>query len=107
MKYRLLVVDDEESQREMLAGFLAKQGYQVKMAEAGKVALNLCLENYFEVALIDLRMPGPDGMSVLRTIKDIERHLHHAVRVSAVSGIEGLRPPSGESVAQLGRLMIM
>lgn len=71
MKYRLLVVDDEASQRDLLAGYLTKQGYTVRSAESGERALNLCLEHYFEAALIDLRMPGMDGLELLSKLKSL------------------------------------
>jgi DNA-binding NtrC family response regulator len=71
MKYRLLVVDDESSQRDLLAGYLNKQGYAVKTAESGERALNLCLEHYFEAALIDLKMPEMDGLELLGKLKSL------------------------------------
>ena len=71
MKYRLLVVDDEASQRDLLAGFLTKQGYAVQTADSGERALNLCLEHYFEAALIDLRMPEMDGLELLGKLKQL------------------------------------
>ena len=55
----------------MLAGFLAKKGYTVQSADSGEKALNLCLESYFEVALIDLRMPEMDGLELLGKLKYI------------------------------------
>ena len=94
MRYRLLVVDDEESQREMLAGFLAKQGYQVRTAEAGKIALNLCLENYFEVALIDLRMPEMDGLELLKKLRALNPEIQVVVLTahgSIETAVEAMR----------------
>jgi DNA-binding NtrC family response regulator len=94
MKYRLLVVDDEASQRDMLAGFLAKQGYQVKTAESGRVALNLCLENYFEAALIDLRMPEMDGLELLRKLRALNPEIQVVVLTahgSVETAVEAMR----------------
>jgi DNA-binding NtrC family response regulator len=94
MKYRLLVVDDEASQREMLAGFLAKQGYLVKTAEAGKVALNLCLESYFEAALIDLRMPEMDGLELLKKLRALNPEIQVVVLTahgSVETAVEAMR----------------
>jgi DNA-binding NtrC family response regulator len=94
MKYRLLVVDDEESQREMLAGFLAKQGYAVSTAESGERALNLCLEHYFEVALLDLRMPEMDGLELLGKLKSLNPEIQVLVLTahgSVESAVEAMR----------------
>jgi DNA-binding NtrC family response regulator len=94
MKYRLIVVDDEKSQREMLAGFLAKQGYVVKAAESGRIALNLCLENYFEAALIDLRMPEMDGLELLKKLKALNPEIQVVVLTahgSVESAVEAMR----------------
>jgi DNA-binding NtrC family response regulator len=94
MKYRLLVVDDEESQRDMLAGFLAKQGYVVRQAESGEVALNLCLESYFELALLDLRMPGMNGLELLKKLKSLNPEIQVIVLTahgSVESAVEAMQ----------------
>jgi DNA-binding NtrC family response regulator len=71
ISYRLLIVDDEKSQRDMLAGSLEKEGYSVATAESGLEAIKLCEDKYFEVALIDLKMPGMDGIELLSRLKEM------------------------------------
>ncbi len=71
LKLRLLIVEDEKEQREMLSGFLHKEGYQVFSAESGPQALKLCEDKSFELALIDLKMPGMDGLELLTKLKKL------------------------------------
>ena len=71
LRYRILVVDDQESQREMLGGHLKNKGYAVTTAESGESALEICQRNFFEVALLDLKMPGLSGLDLLNRLKEI------------------------------------
>ncbi|MFQ5869072.1 MAG: sigma-54-dependent transcriptional regulator [Candidatus Zixiibacteriota bacterium] len=71
LRYRILVVDDQESQREMLGGHLKNKGYAVTTAESGESALEICEKNFFEVALLDLKMPGLSGLDLLNRLKEI------------------------------------
>ncbi len=66
---RLLVVDDEKNQRELLQGFLQKKGYSVQAAESGEQALSWLKENVCEVVVTDHKMPGMDGTALLKEIK--------------------------------------
>jgi Nif-specific regulatory protein len=68
-KFRILIADDEQVQREMLEGFLAKQGYGVGTAEDGAQALERFKGGAFDLVLTDYRMPGMDGIQLLRELK--------------------------------------
>jgi DNA-binding NtrC family response regulator len=85
--YRILIVDDEESQRQQLAGFLKKQGFSVTTAESGAEALNLCQEKNFEVALIDLKMPGMDGIELLGKLKESNPEIQ-VIMMTAYGSVE-------------------
>ncbi len=65
-KARILVADDESSIRWVLATALEESGYSVRQAESGTEALAALEKNPPDVAFIDLRMPGLDGLEVLR-----------------------------------------
>ena len=69
-KIRVLVVDDEEVIRLGYRRVLSVDGFHVKAAGNGPEALNLMVGDSFDVVLLDMRMPGMDGMEVLRTIKE-------------------------------------
>lgn len=68
-KNTILVVDDEEAMREMLALMLAREGYQVQVEASGEAALNALLEKPFKLMLCDVRMPGMDGLTLLSEIR--------------------------------------
>lgn len=64
----VLVVDDETGMRETVAEILEGAGYEVSTARSGEDALSRLAERTFDVVLMDIRMPGRDGISVLREI---------------------------------------
>jgi nitrogen regulation protein NR(I) len=69
MKGTILIIDDERSIRVGLKGLLTKEGYEVAAAESGDEALRLLDNQFFALALTDLRMPGMDGLTLLQRIK--------------------------------------
>jgi len=62
----VLIVEDETIMRESLRDWLEEEGYEVDTAEAGEEALQKMGEREFGVAVLDLRLPGKDGLEVLR-----------------------------------------
>jgi two-component system nitrogen regulation response regulator GlnG len=66
---RILVADDEESIRWVLATALAGEGHVVEQVDAGDAALQRLLENHFDLALVDIKMPGLDGLSLLAQVR--------------------------------------
>lgn len=88
-KEEVLVVDDEKSMRVTLAAILRDEGYQVTTAATGEEALDLCSKRKFSVVLMDVRMPGIDGVE---TFRQIRRH-QEGVRVILMSAysVDALR----------------
>lgn len=64
----ILVVDDEEAMRETLGDILTELGHEVVVARDGREAISLVDENVIDVALIDVRMPGLDGVETFLRI---------------------------------------
>ena len=68
---RIIVIDDEKNQRDLLAGHLKKQGHDVRNAESGPLALRMLTDKGAEAAITDMRMPEMDGLSLLKEIVKI------------------------------------
>ena len=86
-KLSILVVEDGKSQRELLSGFLKDEGHEVLEAENGEKALKKVKENYFDLLLLDYRMPGIDGMKVLEEVKHINPEID-VIMMTAYGTIE-------------------
>jgi DNA-binding NtrC family response regulator len=67
--FQILIADDEKVQREILAGFLNKQGYKTVSVEDGAKALDHYSSGSFDLVLTDFRMPGMDGFTLLTELK--------------------------------------
>ena len=67
---RLLLVDDEASLREPLAEYLARQGFAVRQAEDAAKARSALLEETPDLVLVDIMMPGEDGLSLCRHLTE-------------------------------------
>lgn len=70
--HRILVVDDEVDTCANLSDILTDLGFQVDVAYDGPSALKLVKEKTFDVALLDLKMPGMDGLELYRRIKALQ-----------------------------------
>jgi DNA-binding NtrC family response regulator len=68
---RILVVDDEEQMRDLLAKVLERKGYQVSVSGDGAEALALLEKEPADLVVTDVRMPGLNGMEALRAIKEL------------------------------------
>ena len=71
----ILVVDDEASQRELLSGFLTRLGFQPRETETAEQALDAIRQQRPDMVLLDVRLPGMNGIEALREIRDIDSQL--------------------------------
>jgi len=81
---KMLVVDDEAEICDFLKSFFEERGYEVETATSGLQALDMLDEVNPHVVLLDIHMPGMDGLNALREIKK----RHSTVKVIMVTAIE-------------------
>ncbi|SDX71087.1 MULTISPECIES: response regulator transcription factor [Salimicrobium] len=67
---RILVVDDEERIRRLVKMYLEREDYTIEEAEDGERALQKALENNYDVILLDLMLPGMDGIEVCKALRE-------------------------------------
>jgi two-component system response regulator AtoC len=72
----ILVIDDDPGLRKSLSAFLKKNGYEIISGENGEQGLQLLKNNEVDLVLLDIRMPGMDGITVLKEIKKLSPYLN-------------------------------
>lgn len=68
--FNILVIDDEESIAKLLEMALTRAGYNVQTALDGVEGINMFAEGFFDLVIMDIRMPGMDGNTVARYIRN-------------------------------------
>ena len=86
MSEKILVADDEQEIRNLLDHFLKGQGYEVVLASDGNQALKLAAEENPQVIILDIKMPGLDGLEVCKLLKDKEQT--RLIPIIVITGFE-------------------
>ncbi|HEY5760720.1 MAG TPA: response regulator [Steroidobacter sp.] len=81
----ILIVDDEPALRDMTSEYLAQHGFNTLLAANGVEARKLLSEHVVQLALLDLRMPGEDGLSLARHLRE-----HHAIAIIMLTAADTL-----------------
>ena len=92
----ILVIDDELGIRDLLDTLLRRKGYDVIVAENGQKGLDLFRREWPDVVVLDLKMPGMDGLTVLQEV----RSLNPLQRVIILTGAG--TPETEEQIRALG-----
>ncbi len=87
MKETVLLVDDEEGIRNVLSISLADAGYEVHTAESAVKALEIFRKLSPAIVLADIKMPGVDGMELLRKVKE-ERHDTEVIMITGYGDLD-------------------
>lgn len=95
--YKILVVDDEEDLRDILSEDFALQGATVFTAKNGREAFDIVIKERPHVILSDVRMPGGDGVELLKKIRD--EIAENAPHIFLLTGFSDLR---SEQAARFG-----
>ncbi len=85
--HTILVVDDEPNYLIVLSELLREEGYEVLTAGSGGDGLRIVKENDIDLVVTDMRMPGMDGLELLRTVKSLNRDLP-VVMITAFGEVE-------------------
>jgi DNA-binding NtrC family response regulator len=83
----VLVIDDEEIMREILGALLTREGYTVKLASGGAEGIELARSIPFDAAIVDVMMPGIDGLATLDELKKLDEE-PSVIMITAFASVE-------------------
>lgn len=96
---RILVIDDEDDVRAVFDLALSRRGYEVVLHGDGATAVRAAAETDFRLAFVDIAMPGMDGVSVVRALREVSPSTHIVMITAFLDG--ALEPEDREDrVAQ-------
>ena len=81
----ILVVDDNDINRRVVEGFLARDGHKVRLVESGEAALKTVKRKKYDLILMDMRMPGMDGPEATRCIRALKNEIYAKVPILAMT----------------------
>ena len=83
----ILVVDDEPIMQEILGDFLREEGYSIDIAGSGEEGVELAQKSSYDCAIVDLMMPGIDGIETMQKLRDIDASVP-VIMVTAFASVE-------------------
>jgi len=86
-KGNILVVDDDKAIQSTFAQVLSREGYSVQVASEGTQALQKIKESYFDLVICDVRMPGMNGLELLKKIKSLNLQID-VIIITAYAAVE-------------------
>src|SRR5688572_18433009 len=86
-KGSILVIDDEDIMREILETLLSREGYDVRLASHAVEGLDLARSLPFDAVIVDVMMPGMDGITALDELKKLDEDLP-VLMITAFASVE-------------------
>jgi len=99
----ILAVDDNETNLKLVRVFLTSEGYDVITALDAAEALAVLAKTRPQLILMDLQMPGMDGLTLTRQLKQDPAILYNAAQAHRLAGDTGLDPPIGTKLSEYRR----
>src|SRR6266404_5673188 len=101
----ILIVDDEELNSEGLARRLQRYGYAVTVAKSGREAIELLGQCHFDLVLLDIMMPGMNGLEVLKLLRRVDSLIDLPIIMVTAKGesedmVEGLELGANDYVTK-------
>lgn len=84
----ILVVDDDADTRDNLTDLFCDLGYTIEAAEGGDTALEKARRRPYDVGLLDLRMPGMDGLTLCRRLREVQPGMVTMIVTAYAAGVE-------------------
>ncbi|MDK8184012.1 MULTISPECIES: response regulator [unclassified Paenibacillus] len=75
-KKKVLIVDDQNGIRVLLMEVFSSEGYTTYQASNGKIALEIVRDEVPDIVLLDMKIPGMDGLEILKQIKQMKPHMN-------------------------------
>jgi len=97
---RILIVDDDESDRLLEKTFLDDLGHELLFAKDGEAALRICREEKVDLVVTDLAMPRLNGLRLIRSLREVDPD----ARIVAVSGVSPEQLPRAEDLGAVATL---
>jgi len=79
----IIIIDDEEMVRINLTDYLEDEGYNVSFASSGEEGLELVKENKYDIAIVDMRLPGIDGNTFIIETSKLQPHLRYLIHTGS------------------------
>lgn len=86
MNEKILIIDREPDIRKALESLLRKEGYQVRNASTGEEAIDTLKSDTFDLVIMDINIPGTNGLQLMRNIKELEK----AIEVIVLTGLNSI-----------------
>lgn len=85
MNEKILIIDRESDIRKTLETLLRKEGYQVRSTSGGEEAIDIFKSEPFDLVIMDINMPGSNGLQVMRKIKKLDEEIEVIILTGSMS----------------------